>query len=126
MVGCCARAASGHETADAAAPPTSDMNARRLIRSPRRRGRAAASARSPANTASVDDGGFHLRLHSRARGVVDSLQPEHAVVLAAGQLLCGVLIARGPADAIKIHGGVTGTRDHVHAAAIALDRAAQA
>src|SRR5262245_27007093 len=97
MVGCCARAASGQATADAAAPPTSDMNARRLIRSPRRRGRAAPSARSAADTASVDDGGFHLRLHSRARGVVDPVQPEHAVVLAAGQLLCGVL-ARGPAD----------------------------
>src|SRR5215813_3655288 len=100
--------------------------ARRLIRSPRRRGRAAPSARFAANTANVDDGGFHLRLHSRARGVVDSVQPEHAVVLAAGQLLGGVLIARGPADAIKIHRGVTGTRDHVHAAAVALDRAAQA
>src|SRR5262249_25087372 len=37
--GCCARAVSGH----AAAPPSSDMNARRLIRSPRRRGRAAAA-----------------------------------------------------------------------------------
>ena len=36
IVGCCARAASGH----AAAPPSSVMNSRRLIRSPRRRGRA--------------------------------------------------------------------------------------
>jgi hypothetical protein len=36
--GCCARAASGHT---AAAPPRSVMNCRRLIRSPRRRGRAA-------------------------------------------------------------------------------------
>ena len=35
---CCARAASGHA---AAAPPSSVMNSRRLIRSPRRRGRAA-------------------------------------------------------------------------------------
>jgi hypothetical protein len=34
--GCCARAASGHA---AAAPPSSVMNARLLIRSPRRRGR---------------------------------------------------------------------------------------
>ena len=36
--GCCARAASGHA---AAAPPSSVMNSRRFIRSPRRRGRAA-------------------------------------------------------------------------------------
>ena len=36
--GCCARAASGQA---AAAPPTSVMNSRRFIRSPRRRGRAA-------------------------------------------------------------------------------------
>ena len=36
--GCCARAASGQA---AAAPPNSAMNSRRLIRSPRRRGRAA-------------------------------------------------------------------------------------
>ena len=36
--GCCARAASGHA---AAAPPRSVMTSRRLIRSPRRRGRAA-------------------------------------------------------------------------------------
>ena len=35
---CCARAASGHA---AAAPPSSVMNSRRFIRSPRRRGRAA-------------------------------------------------------------------------------------
>src|SRR5262249_12413043 len=34
MAGCCARAASGHA---AAAPPRSVMNARRFIRSPRRR-----------------------------------------------------------------------------------------
>jgi hypothetical protein len=67
----------------------------------------------------------HLRLHFRARGVVDTVQPEHAVILAAGQLLSGVLIARGPPDAIKMHRGVTGTRDHVHAAAVALDQAAQ-
>jgi hypothetical protein len=66
-----------------------------------------------------------LRLHSRARGVVDPVQPEHAVVLAAGQLPCGVLIAGGPADAIKMHRGVTGTRHHVHTAAVALDQAAQ-
>jgi hypothetical protein len=33
-IGCCARAASGHATA----PPSSDMNSRRFIRSPRRRG----------------------------------------------------------------------------------------
>ena len=33
--GCCARAVSGH----AAAPPSSVMNSRRFIRSPRRRGR---------------------------------------------------------------------------------------
>ena len=37
IAGCCARAASGH----AAAPPRSVMNSRRLIRSPRRRARAA-------------------------------------------------------------------------------------
>jgi len=37
IAGCCARAASGHA---AAAPPRSVMNARRFIRSPRRRGRA--------------------------------------------------------------------------------------
>src|SRR5262249_26777017 len=36
--GCCARAASGHA---AAAPPSSVMNSRRFIRSPRRRARAA-------------------------------------------------------------------------------------
>ena len=34
LLGCCARAASGH----AAAPPSSVMNSRRFIRSPRRRG----------------------------------------------------------------------------------------
>src|SRR6516162_7353165 len=34
---CCARAASGHV---AAAPPSSDMNSRRFIQLPRRRGRA--------------------------------------------------------------------------------------
>ena len=38
IAGCCARAASGHA---AAAPPSSVMNSRRFIRSPRRRGRAA-------------------------------------------------------------------------------------
>src|SRR6516225_7273199 len=38
--GCCALAASGH----AAAPPMTLMNARRFIRSPRRRGRAASAA----------------------------------------------------------------------------------
>src|SRR5262249_17414155 len=38
IVGCCARAASGHATA---APPRSVMNSRRLTRSPRRRGREA-------------------------------------------------------------------------------------
>jgi hypothetical protein len=37
FAGCCALAASGHATA---APPSSVMNARRFIRSPRRRGRA--------------------------------------------------------------------------------------
>ena len=40
ITGCCARAVSGHA---AAAPPSSVMNARRLIRSPRRRGRPAAA-----------------------------------------------------------------------------------
>jgi hypothetical protein len=40
IVGCCARAARGH----AAAPPSSVMNSRRLIQSPRRRGRAAPTA----------------------------------------------------------------------------------
>jgi hypothetical protein len=39
---CCARAASGH----AAAPPSTVMNLRRFIQSPRRRGRAASEARS--------------------------------------------------------------------------------
>src|SRR5262245_2601487 len=39
--GCCARAAIGHA---AAAPPSSVMNSRRFIRSPRRRGRAALPA----------------------------------------------------------------------------------
>jgi len=34
IAGCCARVASGHA---AAAPPRSDMNSRRVIRSPRRR-----------------------------------------------------------------------------------------
>ena len=43
IAGCCARAASGHA---AAAPPSSVMNSRRFIRSPRRRGRAASAARS--------------------------------------------------------------------------------
>src|SRR5262249_4884421 len=38
---CCARAASGQA---AAAPPSSDMNVRRFIRSPRRRGRAKSAA----------------------------------------------------------------------------------
>ena len=42
IAGCCARAASGHA---AAAPPSSVMNSRRFIRSPRRRGRAASAAR---------------------------------------------------------------------------------
>ena len=42
IAGCCARAASGHA---AAAPPSSVMNSRRFIRSPRRRGRAATAAR---------------------------------------------------------------------------------
>ena len=41
IVGCCARAASGHA---AAAPPSSVMNLRLFIRSPRRRWRAAAAA----------------------------------------------------------------------------------
>ena len=40
---CCARAASGHA---AAAPPSSVMNSRRFIRSPRRRGRAAIGGTS--------------------------------------------------------------------------------
>src|SRR5262249_41922680 len=40
FAGCCARTASGH----AAAPPSSVMNSRRLIHSPRRRGRAALSS----------------------------------------------------------------------------------
>ena len=43
IAGCCARAASGHA---AAAPPSSVMNSRRFIRSPRRRARAAPAARS--------------------------------------------------------------------------------
>src|SRR5262245_31959768 len=43
IVGCCARAASGHP---AAAPTTSVMNSRRLIQSPRRRPPAACPARS--------------------------------------------------------------------------------
>jgi hypothetical protein len=38
---CCARAASGHA---AAAPPSSVMNERRFIQSPRRRGRVASVA----------------------------------------------------------------------------------
>jgi hypothetical protein len=38
---CCARAASGH----AAAPPTSVMNSRRFIRSPRRRAAEEIKAR---------------------------------------------------------------------------------
>ena len=38
---CCVRAASGHA---AAAPPSSVMNSRRVIRSPRRRSRAAPAA----------------------------------------------------------------------------------
>ena len=38
---CCARAATGHI---AAAPPSSVMNSRRFIRSPRRRARAASAA----------------------------------------------------------------------------------
>ena len=42
IAGCCARAASGHA---AAAPPSSVMNSRRFIRSPRRRGRAASAER---------------------------------------------------------------------------------
>jgi len=42
IAGCCARAASDH--ADAA-PPRRAMNSRRLIQSPRRRGRAALAAR---------------------------------------------------------------------------------
>ena len=41
VAACCARAASGHPTA----PPSSMMNARRFIRSPRRRGRAMSAAR---------------------------------------------------------------------------------
>ena len=44
FAGCCARATSGH----AAAPPSSVMNARRVIRSPRRRARApSAEFRGP-------------------------------------------------------------------------------
>jgi len=41
IAGCCARAAIGH----AATPPISVMNSRRLIQSPRRRGRAVSVAR---------------------------------------------------------------------------------
>jgi hypothetical protein len=45
IAGCCARAASGHVVA-AAAPPSGVMISRRpIIRSPRRRGRAAPAAR---------------------------------------------------------------------------------
>ena len=43
IAGCCARAASGQ---DAAAPPRSVMKSRRLIRSPRRRARAASAESS--------------------------------------------------------------------------------
>jgi hypothetical protein len=71
-----------------------------------------------------DGDGFHLPLHSRARGFVDPVQPEHAVVFAAGQLLTDpvnvVLTARGHADPIKVHHGITGTRDDVHAAAVVV------
>src|SRR6516165_6165736 len=42
IAGCCARTASGHATA---APPSSVMNSRRLIQSPRRRRLAACPAR---------------------------------------------------------------------------------
>jgi hypothetical protein len=42
IVGCCARAVRGQPTAVAAAPPSSVMNSRRFIRSPRRRGRVIA------------------------------------------------------------------------------------
>ena len=43
IAGCCARAANGHATVP---PPSSAMNSRRLIRSPRRLWRAASPARS--------------------------------------------------------------------------------
>src|SRR6266540_3381651 len=42
ITGCCARAPSGHATA---APPSSDINRRLFIQSPRRRARAASVAR---------------------------------------------------------------------------------
>src|SRR5262245_15758713 len=40
FAGCCARAASGHA---AAAPPSNEINSRRFIRSPRRRGRVGVT-----------------------------------------------------------------------------------
>ena len=44
-----------------------------------------------------------LRLHSRAHRVFNSVQPEHQVVLSAGQLLPSLFsIARGHPDAIKV------------------------
>src|SRR5215469_895234 len=60
---CCARAASGHA---AAAPPSSVMNSRLFIRSPRRRGRAAAAARgeefAERTLRNIDSGSASVRL----------------------------------------------------------------
>ena len=81
---CCARAASGQA---AVAPPSSDMNSRRLIRSPRRRGRAASmalrgrarSSAAPATTKPPISNTVFIRLlcwasHDRA----SALRPETA------------------------------------------------
>src|SRR5262249_11740855 len=63
---CCARTATGHP---AAAPPSSVMNSRRFIRSPRRRGRAAGRAWRAAvrNYIALDSKvlGIELAAHTR-------------------------------------------------------------
>ena len=72
----------------------------------------------------------YLRLHFRARGAADPVQPEHAVVLTAGQLLSipvdVLLTALGHTDAIKVHHSATGARDDVYTPTVALYKAVQA
>ena len=64
IAGCCARAASGHA---AAAPPSSVMNSRRFIRSPRRRGRAASAGLSRPSALAV----LRLMTSSNLVGCID-------------------------------------------------------
>ena len=81
IAGCCARAASGHA---AAAPPSSVMNSRRLIRSPRRRGRARrrhVQAKSLGSLEVDDEFEFGRLLH---REIGRLLALENSVDIVAG------------------------------------------